>query len=454
MSVSDEGDTNGSEISEVTELYENKTHLINELLFYVSNYTKGGSCTPENIKGIVLSFYDEDMIWKAKQLLWNKVKDGILKKFERRNDTKIRTAKDANALDIVQAFQDMDKKSYNDVVFLAADINKIPREHPEKLHELSILDRLSVLENKSKIVENSSSRNYAGMVEIIDDIKKINGNIATNEKLIQDVAQQLEQEIQKEKSNMLDSSKSVHKEVSVIEKKSDSSTTTKKKVRSFSTPETGHKVEQDKNKVQVVGMKIPTDTGGNTFIQEKINAQIVGTDVRTGGHGFTQRKSSFSNIPGNKMYSKFPGNSRLRPQALMQEKNQRNSISDNKRHGSQRYISNNKKRDEVFFDNRLPRNNRKDSSGYQFTRDQVKRMQYKNKVTESHYIRIFVYNVPHKYNVDDVYDHFSNLDINVVDLWQSSHPDARRKSFGVKMPSDEIMENLNIRVREYNERSD
>ena len=84
MSVSDEGDTNGSEISEVTDLYENKTHLINELLFYVSNYTKGGSCTPENIKGIVLSFYDEDMIWKAKQLLWNKVKDEISKKFERR----------------------------------------------------------------------------------------------------------------------------------------------------------------------------------------------------------------------------------------------------------------------------------------------------------------------------------------------------------------------------------
>ena len=34
---------------------ENKPHVVNELLFYVSNHTKGGSCTPDNIKGIVIS---------------------------------------------------------------------------------------------------------------------------------------------------------------------------------------------------------------------------------------------------------------------------------------------------------------------------------------------------------------------------------------------------------------
>ena len=62
MSVSDDIEVNDVETTEVTELYENKAQVINELLFYVSNHTKGGSCTPDNIKGIVLSFNDEEQI--------------------------------------------------------------------------------------------------------------------------------------------------------------------------------------------------------------------------------------------------------------------------------------------------------------------------------------------------------------------------------------------------------
>ena len=74
---------------------------------------------------------------------------------------------------------------------------------------------------------------------------------------------------------------------------------------------------------------------------------------------------------------------------------------------------------------------------------------------------LFVYNVPSIYTADDTYDHFDYLDINVKDLWQSSHPDARRKSFVVTIPRDEVnyvvedetMKRLNIRIREYSERS-
>ena len=128
----------------MSEPFENKTLVISELLFFVSNYTKVGSCTPDNIKKIILSHFDEEEIWKAKSLLWRNVKEGVLRKLEKRNDTRQRTAKYANACDIVQAFQDMDKKSYYNIVCLAADINKIPREHPENLDELSILDRIGV----------------------------------------------------------------------------------------------------------------------------------------------------------------------------------------------------------------------------------------------------------------------------------------------------------------------
>ena len=123
-------------------------------------------------------------------------------------------------------------------------------------------------------------------------------------------------------------------------------------------------------------------------------------------------------------------------------------------------MTNNRTSDEVFFNNRLT-DNRKDSSGFQFTRDQRKKMQYKNKVKEHNNISLFVYYVPRIYTVDDTFDHFDNLDINVKDLWQSSHPDARRKSFVVTIPRDEVkyvvedetMKRLNIRIREYSERS-
>ena len=157
MANAEGNDGDSLEENVVSELNENKTLVINELLFYVSNYTKVGSCTPDNIKKIILYYYEEEVIWEAKTLLWSKVREGVLRRLEKRNDTRQRTAKDANAFNIIQAFQDMDKKSYYDIVCVAANINNIPREHPENLHELSMLNRISVLESKFKLVESSTS---------------------------------------------------------------------------------------------------------------------------------------------------------------------------------------------------------------------------------------------------------------------------------------------------------
>ena len=200
MSGTDGNEINDSvESDEEVETNEDKPYVVNELLFYVSNHTKGGSCTPDNIKRIVLSFYDLKPILATKTLLWKKVKSGILRKLEKRNNTIQRPAKEANVEDIVQAFQDIDKKSYDDIAFLASDINNIPREHPENLHDLSMLDRIAVLERKCKVVETSTSRNYAGMLEFVDEISKSNGIIATHEKLINDLAQQLQDEVQNKK---------------------------------------------------------------------------------------------------------------------------------------------------------------------------------------------------------------------------------------------------------------
>ena len=92
----------------------------------------------------------------------------------------------------------------------------------------------------------------------------------------------------------------------------------------------------------------------------------------------------------------------------------------------------------------------------------MRRMQYKQKQKESQLIRLFIYNVHKKFNVDHVYDHFVEQNVKIVDLWQSSHVDARKKSFVIEVSrneahiisNDTILDELYIGVREYNDRSD
>ena len=89
-------------------------------------------------------------------------------------------------------------------------------------------------------------------------------------------------------------------------------------------------------------------------------------------------------------------------------------------------------------------------------------MQKKHRNNESQFIRLFIFNVSKKCTVDEVYEHFENQEINIVDLWQSSHVDARRKSFVVKVSknvvdkvmNDRILAELDIGVREYIDRSE
>ena len=119
--------------------------------------------------------------------------------------------------------------------------------------------------------------------------------------------------------------------------------------------------------------------------------------------------------------------------------------------------------DEVFIGDAVrssyhhPRNNshmghlgRKMSQGYRHTRDQLRRMKYVNKQKEAEQSKLFIYNVSKRYTIDDIYHHFTEQDVKVLDLWQSSHTDARRRSFVILVPhleiefvkKDEVLESL------------
>ena len=111
MSTSHEDDSSAVapvDAPDIQNPYENKTLLVNEMLFYISHFVNCGSATPDNIRRIVLSSFDEEEISIAKKVLWKNVKEGVLKKYVGRNDTKGRTSKEANVADVMQAFSDMD----------------------------------------------------------------------------------------------------------------------------------------------------------------------------------------------------------------------------------------------------------------------------------------------------------------------------------------------------------
>ena len=47
---------------------------------------------------------------------------------------------------------DDDKKDYDKVIYVCADVSKMPKQHPEELHNLSVQNRLQSLEQRLKVV--------------------------------------------------------------------------------------------------------------------------------------------------------------------------------------------------------------------------------------------------------------------------------------------------------------
>ena len=107
-------------------------------------------------------------------------------------------------------------------------------------------------------------------------------------------------------------------------------------------------------------------------------------------------------------------------------------------------------------DGHVPSKHRIDSEGFVTPRYSWQ----KNQRVKSHrQSQVFIYNVFRKYTVDNVYDHLSEYDIPVVDLYQRSHPNAKKKSFVLTVDESmftrvmsESVWPVGINVREYLDR--
>lgn len=129
--------------------------IINPVLTYVQ-YSFANS-TFDGIKRVLIDFYSQEEISSAKQSLWDACTE-YLPTFANRQDSNNRSAKEAETLDILNAYKRIDNTEDVTVQCLTNKLDRIPRCEPEELDLLSMMDRIIALENKVQNHEGKISK--------------------------------------------------------------------------------------------------------------------------------------------------------------------------------------------------------------------------------------------------------------------------------------------------------
>ena len=116
-----------------------------ELLAYVAFYFMNSSV--DGIRKVLHEYYHTREVNEAKELLWETCKDN-LSNYIARQDSELRSAKDAEISDILNAFKKLDSEGITFPNFVAKHFDRIPKYGPEKLDLASVVDRLSIAESK------------------------------------------------------------------------------------------------------------------------------------------------------------------------------------------------------------------------------------------------------------------------------------------------------------------
>ena len=103
---------------------------------------------PSLIKKAVLGFYTEKEISLAKELLFKKCDPFIIGSFKRRITTSSRTDMEANVEDIIEVLKHLDGNQSRPIFAVSSNfLNRCPKSSPEELNDISVVDRVSQLEN-------------------------------------------------------------------------------------------------------------------------------------------------------------------------------------------------------------------------------------------------------------------------------------------------------------------
>ena len=116
--------------------------ICNELLLYAKHYLD--SSIVDNIKKMILQFYEDTEIVDGKKALWA-VRGNHLDNYMERKSNDNWPARVSNVKHIVEALTKLD--SIDQMTIIAAiNLNRIPDRQPEERNLLTIVDRVAQLE--------------------------------------------------------------------------------------------------------------------------------------------------------------------------------------------------------------------------------------------------------------------------------------------------------------------
>ena len=155
------------------QIYEKDHVIMNELLTYVSFYFLNSSS--DAIKNVLKNFYHPKEVSDAKVLLWQVATDR-LPSLVIRQDSDLRSAKEADIVDIINAFRKMDSDDADFPDFVCKNMDRIPKYAPEEIDLASVVQRLSVVEDKLlnlHTVENKVAQVERSVTKNDDSVKTL-----------------------------------------------------------------------------------------------------------------------------------------------------------------------------------------------------------------------------------------------------------------------------------------
>ena len=433
---------------------------------------------------MVLDFFTQEEILNSKKELWNDHRD-LLKPFVNRKTTPSRNCSEANVLDILEAFADLDKsEGAQRVNYVAANLAKLPSLHPEDINPVSTARRISNVDQKCNMLINNFSEGQILMDTLKETLESLRDKVNTHEQLIESVAQQWTErspllgnasegadtredpgnneaqaaEHPQDVNRITDGGRPVHSsvppsndspavaeysELSSSSESEESACSSCDEDKCSSCDECASCVgsiritessDEESSPMPMVTRQEPKRPPGQTRPKQQMGAH----------HGF-KRKGSNKFRPSHQVTETHRSLQRVRNTSSGNESHSRKT-PDASRKAKQSY---------AHVVKRSWPNQRENENGFLTPRDQW-RKQWKR----SSSVSLFVYNVPKSCSLDDVHDYVKERKLNFKDLFQRSHPEAKRKSFVLKVSSVVSTKMLNsefwpagTRVRVYEDKS-
>ena len=128
----------------------------------------------ENVKNAVLGHFTEEQISLAKDILWSHCDSKIIGLRPKRKDSPSRSVREADVMDILQAWAKLETSDNLPMVAISAfSLGVIPRSHPEELNNISLLDRLNRMEKRMSNMQTGLDEVVAQNLDLRDSLRAI-----------------------------------------------------------------------------------------------------------------------------------------------------------------------------------------------------------------------------------------------------------------------------------------